>query len=76
MKDFLYSVGAVAIAVIFLIGIFFVCFLAMPYLPELPPTPDPLDIYEEALNRCQSRETLSDEECQAAALREAYPIGD
>lgn len=80
MKDCLATLMAAAIVVVFVAaivgGCFFLWYVSLPYLPEVQPTPDPLDIYEDAINRCQTRETLSDEECQAAALREAYPIGD
>lgn len=73
MKDCLTTLVALAIAIIFLIGIAFICYLSLPFLPEVPPTPDPLNIYEAAYERCRARETLSEEQCHDAALREAYP---
>lgn len=73
MKDCLFTLGVLGMFALLILGVMFFCFWITPYLPEIPPTPDPLNIYEDAYNRCQTRETLSDEQCHDAALREAYP---
>lgn len=77
MKDCLSTIAGLFLVLFFVVGIVLACgyasYVAAPYIPTPRPTRDPLDIYEEALSRCETRETLSDEECQAAALQEAYP---
>lgn len=60
-------VGAIIVALI--IGCAYLFWIS-GFIPE---TPDPQDVYEDALNRCLSRETLSQSQCEDIALREAYP---
>ena len=73
-KFFLYALVVLGIIALFIGACFGLWWVTLPYVPPPVPTIDPLDIYEEALNRCQARETLSDEQCHDAALREAYPV--